>query len=97
VAKAQDPLDVGTFTLSELADIERIVGVPLDRFASAPSRARLIGALAWTRRRRDDPDATLDSVMAMTMSEMLSELGVGDDADATPTPDPDPEPVASGT
>jgi len=74
-----DPFDVGTFTLGELADIERIVGVPLDRFTQAPSRARLIAALVWTRRKRDDPDTTLDSVLAMTLDDMLSELGVSEE------------------
>ena len=79
-----DPFEVGRFTLGELADIERIVGVPLDKFTSAPSRARLIAALVWTQRKRDDPDTTLDSVLAMTLDDMLVELGVADENPTEP-------------
>lgn len=81
-----DPFDVGQFTLGELADIERIVGVPLDQFTNAPSRARLVAALVWTRRKRDDPDMTMDSVLAMTLHDMLAELGVADDNPTQPVP-----------
>jgi len=78
-----EPFDISGFTLQELADVERVTGVPLDRFAQAPSRALMVGALVWIRRRRDQPDLTLADVMGETMADTLPELS-GESLDPTP-------------
>jgi len=77
--------DIRRFTLRELEAVERAAGVPLDKFGSAPSRARLIAALVWQQRLRTDPKATLDDVLDMDMEAMTKELGVADSGDADPT------------
>ena len=86
-----DGFDIRRFTLRQLAAVEQVVGVPLDQFNRAPSRARLIAALVWQQRVATDPDATLDDVLDMTMDDMTKELGVAAETA------PDPSPVGSGT
>lgn len=63
-------LDMNALTLGEIAQIEDIAGQSISVMADdAAPKAKLMAAMAYIARRREDPTYTLQQAEAMSMEE----------------------------
>lgn len=75
-------MDIQNLTLGEIARIEEIAEQPIGDLANdSKPRARLMSALAFVLKKREDPKFTLEDAKALTMSD-IEQLLAGEESDA---------------
>jgi hypothetical protein len=63
-------------TIDDIAEVERLSGQPLaDLSNSAAMKGKLMKAIVFVLRRRDNPEFTFEDAGRMTMGEMNEVLG----------------------
>ena len=72
-------MKVEDLTLGEVEEVENYAGLPLASLADdhAP-KGKLMVALAWIMKRKNDPSFTLHQAKQMTSKELNDLLGVDD-------------------
>ena len=68
--------DLQELTIREIQNIEKIIGKPIGNMGDSPD-ARTLQAIAYTFKKRAQPDITLDDVLDLVL--------VIEDSDADPT------------
>lgn len=64
-------IDPDDLTLNEVEEVETLLNAPIDTiFASGKPRATALKAVLLVIKRRDDPDATIESVGDVKLSEL---------------------------
>ena len=61
---------------SELAEIEDFLGVPMDQWEAAPSKAKLAMGIQYILAKRTKPELTLEDCQQMTIQELTDLAGV---------------------
>lgn len=74
-------MNVSDLTLGEVEEVENYAGLPLAALADPQaSKGKLMVALAWVIKRKDNPSFTLHEAKQLTMEDINSLL-VDDDDD----------------
>lgn len=72
-------MDIKNLTLGEIAKVEELAGLPIGALTEDDKpKGKLMAALAFVIKRREDPKFTLESANNMTMDEITTLL-MGDD------------------
>lgn len=68
-------MDIKNLTMGEIAKVEELSGQPLAALADDDKpKGKLMAALAFVIKRREDPKFTLESANNMTMAEITALL-----------------------
>lgn len=74
-------MDIKNLTMGEVAKIEELSGLPLAAIAEDDKpKGKLMAALAYVVKRREDPKFTLEMANNMTMAEITALIGGDDEA-----------------
>lgn len=89
-------VDLGELTLGDIEDVEEAAGMSFSAIVDELGGerlppARVLTALVWVSRRREDPDYSLETARSLRLSDVR--VGGGDGA---PEPDPPPLPAGDG-
>lgn len=77
-------LDMNALTLGEIAQIEEISGQSISVMGDdAAPKAKLMAAMVFIAKRREEPTYTLQQAEAMSMEEFDALFDVGDDPKAS--------------
>lgn len=72
--------DINDLTIGEIADIEEATGKGIsDLFADGTSQARVMQAVVWIARRREDASFTFADAGNMTFTELNEAFNITDD------------------
>ena len=71
--------DINDLTIGEVADIEEATGKSITSlFEEGTSQARVMQAIIWVARRREEPKLTFAEVGNMTFAEMNESFAIED-------------------
>jgi len=74
-------MDIKNLTMGEVAKIEELSGLPLASLSDDNKpKGKLMAALAFVIKRREDPKFTLEMANNLTMAEITSLIGGDDEA-----------------
>lgn len=74
-------MDIKNLTMGEVAKIEELSGLPLASLSDDDKpKGKLMAALAFVIKRREDPKFTLEMANNLTMAEITSLIGGDDEA-----------------
>jgi hypothetical protein len=72
-------MDIKNLTMGEISKVEELSGLPIGALAEDDKpKGKLMAALAFVIKRREDPKFTLEAANNMTMEEITALL-MGDD------------------
>lgn len=74
-------MDIKNLTMGEISKVEELSGLPIGALAEDDKpKGKLMAALAFVIKRREDPKFTLESANNMTMEEITALLLGEDDS-----------------
>lgn len=74
-------MDIKNLTMGEVAKIEELSGLPLASLSDDDKpKGKLMAALGFVIKRREDPKFTLEMANNLTMAEITSLIGGDDEA-----------------
>ena len=69
-------VDINSLTIAEVVEIEDRTGMPLDALGQADKpKGRMLQALAWISKRREDPDFTWEMAGELKINPEQSDPG----------------------
>ena len=72
-------VDINSLTIAEVVEIEDRTGMPLDALGQADKpKGRMLQALAWISKRREDPDFTWEMAGELKINPEQSDPGPTD-------------------
>ena len=72
-------VDINSLTIAEVVEIEDRTGMPLDALGQADKpKGRMLQALAWISKRREDPDFTWEMAGDLKINPEQSDPGPTD-------------------
>lgn len=75
-------MDVTQLTIGEMAKVEELSGSPIGHFGNDDKpQAKLLAALVYVLKRREDKTFKYDDALGMTTDELSDFLGTDDDED----------------
>ena len=75
-------IDINDLTIAEVVEIEDRTGLPLDALGQADKpKGRMLQALAYISKRRDNPDFTWEMAGALKISTDATPVDPGDGAE----------------
>ena len=73
-------IDINDLTIAEVVEIEDLTGMPLDALGQADKpKGRMLQALAYISKRRDNPDFTFEDAGALKITTTSSKPDPTDD------------------
>ena len=72
-------VDINSLTIAEVVEIEDRTGMPLDALGQADKpKGRMLQALAWISKRREDPDFTWEMAGELKLNPAQNDPGPTD-------------------